>query len=262
MLLPLPKLYSYFSDKDLFTFSEAKDVDKNSKLTKERLQQMRQHGYIIRVRRGLYRVVPIKYIGREKLPRVDKILLASKVVSPYCLSYHTALEVHGVARSPLFSLVLIASPNQFRPFSYESILYTWMSRKNLFGVEKVLWSNDEIIVTDRERTLVDCIRRPNLAGGLEETIMSLMEFPSVDIERVLDYLNRLGIASVFHRVGYFLSRKKVRERWDIKDIHLRKLKKKLRKRFYYFGPITGKPQLVKDWNIIVPAQTQELFEDA
>ncbi|NLN02739.1 MAG: transcriptional regulator, partial [Lentisphaerae bacterium] len=56
-----------------------------------------RHGHLIRIRRGLFAVVP-PGADPESYP-VDPYLVAAKSADDAVLAYHTALEVHGKAHS-------------------------------------------------------------------------------------------------------------------------------------------------------------------
>jgi predicted transcriptional regulator of viral defense system len=66
-----------------------------------------------------------------------------------------------------------------------------------------------VAVSDRERTLVDCLDDPSLGGGLghtAEALSSYAEGPEVAWERLIDYGDRLGNRTVFKRLGYLAER--------------------------------------------------------
>jgi predicted transcriptional regulator of viral defense system len=60
-------------------------------------------------------------------------------------------------------------------------------------------------VSDRERTLVDCLDDPSLGGGLRHTTEALatyVERPDVSWRRLVEYGDRLGNRTLFKRLGY------------------------------------------------------------
>src|SRR5688572_18981645 len=54
-------------------------------------------GHLLRVRRGVYAVVPPGF-SPDTVP-LDPLLVASRLEDDAVLAYHTALELHGVAYS-------------------------------------------------------------------------------------------------------------------------------------------------------------------
>ena len=250
------RLYRAFLNDRFFTTKEALAFIPNKDTCMNTLKQLLNSGQIVRVRKGLYEVIPLEQVGGRK-PAADKFLLARKVTSPYCLAYHSALEIHGVANAALYNTVHLASPKQFRSFSYEWIRYRWTPRRDLTGTEKAVWSTAQLIVTDRERTILDCIDRVNLAGGFEEAFKSLSSMRNVNLSRLYDYAIAQRKRVLFHKLGFLLSRKEIREGWHIDDAELGTFRKNLSPKIYYFLAGKGTGRLEKEWNLIVPAKLEE-----
>ncbi len=209
------------------------------------------------MRRGLYQVVPVEHIGGE--PPFDKFLLGRKLVSPYHFSHHSALEIHGVANATIFNTVYISSPKQFRRFSYGGIEYVWIRKRDPFGIQRSLWQDKEVYVSDREKTIIDCIDRVDLAGGFEEAFKSMISFPSVNLERLYAYLQRIGKKGLFHKIGFLLSLEDARKRWDVDQAFIFGLRKEVGEKVYYFATGKGRGKLVKEWNLIVPENLEAMM---
>ena len=93
-------LQGFFSTHPVFTREEFaalphKDKARSPKTREALLAYHQQQGRILRVRRGLYCVVPL---GADPATcPVDAYLLAAKMTDDAVLAYHTALEFHGKA---------------------------------------------------------------------------------------------------------------------------------------------------------------------
>src|ERR1035437_743445 len=93
--------------------------------TKESLVGYYQRtGRLLRVRRGLYAVVP-PGISPKDAP-VDPYLLAANASKDAILAYHTALEIHGKAHS-VFSKVHYLSHEQHRPWMFRDYSFQRVS---------------------------------------------------------------------------------------------------------------------------------------
>lgn len=69
-----------------------------------------------------------------------------------------------------------------------------------------LEQNAEIVVTDLERTVVDCIDRIDLAGGgLEELATALNGITHLDEQALLAYLKEYNKKFVYKKAGFILS---------------------------------------------------------
>ena len=56
-----------------------------------------------------------------------------------------------------------------------------------------------------ERTILDCIDQPDLAGGLEELVYNLELMGTVDEDRLLRYLPLYGKSVIYQKTGFILS---------------------------------------------------------
>ncbi|MHB2037397.1 MAG: type IV toxin-antitoxin system AbiEi family antitoxin domain-containing protein [Nitrososphaerales archaeon] len=255
------KLIRAFLNDRFFTTREASKFVRNENTRKSMLKQLMNSGQIVHVRKGLYEVVPLEQVGKKK-PAADKFLLARKVTYPYCLVYHSALEIQGFANSALYNIVYVASPNQFRNFEYEGVWYRWVPRKNLDGKEKIVWSTAQVVVSDRERTILDCVDRIDLAGGFEEAFKSLSSMANVNFDRLFRYAREERKKVLFHKLGLFLSFGQIKESWHVTDENLKLIRHNISPRTYYFETSSGEGKFVRKWNIIVPEKMEEMMSFA
>ncbi|MBI5778528.1 MAG: hypothetical protein HZA49_03620 [Planctomycetes bacterium] len=177
-----PNLYEKLKDKAIITTNDALSVTEDKYQTAQELTRLNQGGYLKKIRRGLYALVPIEFVGKDYQP--DKFLVASRVSEPYAISYYSALELHGIGQS-VFNRVYISSPHRFVSFAHQGIEYKWRFTKDLFGATTLIREGQVINVTDIERTILDCLRQPDLAGGVDELIRSLEGLRGTDLLAVI-----------------------------------------------------------------------------
>jgi predicted transcriptional regulator of viral defense system len=252
------RLYRAFLNERFFTAEEAHALIPNKHTCMSTLRQLMKSRHIVKVRRGLYEVVPMEQVGKEKAA-ADKFLLARKITSSYCLAYHSALEIHGVANTAIFNVVVLASPNQFRSFEYEGVRYRWIPRQDLTGTQRTIWASAQVIVTDRERTILDCIDRIDLAGGFEEAFKSLSSMRNVNFGRLYEYAMAYRKKIILHKLGFFLSRQPIRDSWHVNDELLAIIRSNLSSKIYYFLARKGAGRLVKEWNLVVPSNIEGMM---
>jgi predicted transcriptional regulator of viral defense system len=113
-------------------------------------------------------------------------------------------------------------------------------------------------VTTLERTLVDVLDRPALAGGWEEVWRSLEGVDVyLDIERTVRYALLLNNATSAAKLGYFLAQNQ--ERLQVPDDALNPLRAHMPKRPHYVERgQRSEARLLRDWNLMVPTA---LFDD-
>ena len=78
------------------------------------------------------------------------------------------------------------------------------SRK-FFGSHGYRAGESQVEVTDREKTIVDCLDRPDLSGGLDQVGKALLAGDGdFDWDRTTMYLRRFGSGAVVKRCGFLV----------------------------------------------------------
>ncbi len=108
----------------------------------------------------------------------------------------------------------------------------------------------EFVWTTRpERTLVDCVRVPANAGGVEELARAIDMLPVLDHEKVLHWVDRYGEVTTAARLGYLL---------ELSGVHgpktplIRALLERRPSHRVYLADRRPGGRLVSRWNLIVP----------
>ena len=255
----LPKLHSVFYRQQVFTFDEARQKLKLSASSLNKmLQELHRNGYIVRIKKGLYAVIPVDTSGQTFTP--NKYLVAAKLQKKSYLSYHTALELHGVAQS-IYNAVFISVPRQARPFQFQDTTYSFASNYNTFGLAKIKVEGISLVITDREKTILDGIDRLKYVGGIEEYLKSVSSFPSINTSRLLKYLQRLDKKVLYAKVGWLLSR--MAKQWSIEAQLLKKVRGQLSTRTFYLQEGNGNTEyrFNDEWNLMIPANLESKLEE-
>jgi len=249
-----------FTNKEFAEFLEAKG-QKNVRTQESTLEYHTKTGRLLRVRRGLYAVVP-PGADPETHP-IDPYLLAAKMTEDAVLSYHTALEFHGKAYSVYEHFFYLTAhsprPGVFRSLRFRAVPFPKPLRKRNeenFGVAVAERAGIDVRVTSLERTLVDVLDRPDLAGSWEEIWRSLESVEFFDLKKILEYTLLLENATTAAKVGYFLEEH--RESLMVEESHLMPLRELRPRQPHYLDRAHRKEgRLVKDWNLVVPKAVLE-----
>lgn len=255
--MAVPKIYKDFYEQKVFTFEDIKKRYKGDNTLgslRILLHNGKTSGYIGSVKRGLYYVIPQEF-AKENYT-VDRYIVASKLTPAAILAYHSALEILGVAQS-VFNQVFILSREKVPAFDFQGITFTGVRGNPTFGCTTIARGGVSICVTDRERTLIDGIDRLKYVGGLEEYLKSVETFPSVDFQRLEEYLERYSKMILYSKVGFILSL--FVKRWFLPDDVRKRLRSKIKKKVYYLEHTKRKGQLSKEWNLIIPNNLGELI---
>lgn len=208
-----------------------------------------------RVKRGVYFAAgPGERAERAAL---DFLLVASRLTPDAVLGYHTALETHGYAQS-LFERLFFLTASKAKPVAFRGRRFvpvvpsaTLRRKKKAFVFcTEVERRGLPCRVTTVERTLVDVLDRPDLAGGLEEAWRSLAGIPMFDLEVVVKYVRLCGQATLAAKVGFFLEQH--RETHGVSEQVLTRLRRMRPEQPHYLDRKLG-GRMAAGWNLIVPA---------
>lgn len=198
---------------------------------------------IKRVKHNLYVVCDIEF----KNTIADQYMIASKIKEDAYISYHSALEYYGV-KNQVFYQVYVSTCKRFKDFDFEGISYKYVESKYDFGIIQ----KNQVRLTDKERTFMDCINRTDLAGGSEELIVCLELFGKLNEEKILEYLEKYNSKKLYVKVGFFIEL--LNEHYGVDNIVIEKCKEKVGEKKLYFNEETKKlkSKYVKEWNLVVP----------
>jgi predicted transcriptional regulator of viral defense system len=231
---------------------------------KSLLSYYRKAGQVLPVRRGLYATVAAHRTPDEQ--PVDSFLIASRLTPDAVVAYHGALSLHGLAHSLREEIVVLSEQPFVRPLHFRGVAYRAVPPPRdiplTLGIETWDRQGLAVRVTGLERTIVDCLDRPQLSGGWEEVWHPLEGLDAyLNTDLLLDYTLKLRTATTAAKVGYFLSQHQ--ERLRIPAMVLETLKAHRPKRAHYIlrdrtcGLVAGRSRFVPEWNLMVPSETGE-----
>lgn len=195
-------------DKAVFTIEEAKKATKlESNILKETLSLLVKKEWLMRLERGLYLIVPFE-AGQEGRWTSDPFVLASKLITPYYIAYWSAASYWGWTEQ-LPSTVFIVSPS--RKFVNEKTIlnitfrFIKISEDKFFGISEEWVANKKIKFSDKEKTIVDILDKPELSGGIKEVAKCLRNAfneKQLNPQILTDYIRKANNNAVFKRLGY------------------------------------------------------------
>jgi predicted transcriptional regulator of viral defense system len=165
-------------------------------------------GIVTRLKPGLYNLVPFER-GRDTEHVSDPYLIARTLVgdAPYFISHGSALELHRMVTQPQLAIV-VSCTKRLRPqhiHGYE-FRFVDVKLKDFFGLAEFwITSQEQVRVSDPERTLIDGLNHPQYVGGVTEVAKGLwMKRDTLRVEPMIGYALRLGVGAVIRRLGYLL----------------------------------------------------------
>ncbi|TVR16169.1 MAG: transcriptional regulator [Planctomycetota bacterium] len=250
---------TFYRTHPVFTLEEAQRALADSRSTHPRairslLTNHVQRGKLLRVRQGLFAVVP-SGIDSDRYP-VDPLLIAGCLADDVVISFYAALEYHGKAYSVQHTYV-VQSSHRIRELVFQSHTFTQVSfpkalsstAKEHLATRMEDRQGRSIRLATLERALVDCLHQPRLGGGWEEIWRSFEAVEFFDLELLVDYALAVGTATTVAKVGFFLQQH--REALMVDDATLKRLQEAAPKQPQYLE--RDRPgKLVASWNLVVP----------
>ncbi len=169
---------------------------------KKILYRMETRGWIERIEKGKYMIIPLEAEkGRYTL---NEFVMASLLVKPYAIAYWSALHHHGLTEQ-ISSTVFVQTTGRKKRQKIEVFGVRYMiikiKKEKFFGTEKAWIDESEVIITDVEKTVVDCLDKPQYCGGIIEVCKALRK-RNFDAKKLSDYALRMRNTGVIRRLGY------------------------------------------------------------
>ena len=227
----------------VFNLQDIYEITGNINTAKSVIRNLLLFEYIKRVKHNLYVVCNIG----TKLTIADQYMIASKVREDSYISFHSALDYYGV-KNQVFYVVYVSGKKKFENFEFEGYEYTFVNSKYDFGIME----EGKVRVTDKERTVIDCIDRPELAGGSEELFLSLELIGKLNGEKILEYLKKYNSQKLYAKVGFMLEN--MNNVFCVETGVIEECRKNINKGTYYFDSDTKRNgnKFIGEWNLIVP----------
>ncbi|MGV8082515.1 MAG: type IV toxin-antitoxin system AbiEi family antitoxin [Coriobacteriia bacterium] len=248
---------SYLEKHHVFSLDEFQSELGEGRTAYNLLARATKKGGANRVVRGVY----VSRAARFSREEPDPYLVAAAVASDAVMVYHSALELHGLAHSPSRRVQFMAA-KATETFTYKGFEYRRYAPPKISesvqsaSTTSVRRPEGVVRVTTRERTLVDCLNRTDVAGGLEEALRSLASVPYVDASNVLAYLNELASATTTARTGWLLEQR-ARE-WYVPEDALQQMREMLGKGPYYLSRNNEAGTWVPKWRLYLPGSGAEV----
>lgn len=173
-----------------------------------KLASLAKTGWLLRVKRGLYFIVPLEATPGKKTMSDDPWLLAHASFSPCYIGGWSAAEHWGLTEQLFRSTLVLTSMNirskSINLLDHEFRLFQ-VPASRMGGTVSVWHGNEQIQISDREKTLVDCLRNPELCGGarhLADIMSNYSEDKTRDFVSLIAKAKLYANGAAWKRLGY------------------------------------------------------------
>jgi predicted transcriptional regulator of viral defense system len=167
------------------------------------IRSLQRKGWLARAAWGRYLLIPPDQ-GPDALGESNLLALASRIADPYYIGFSTAASHYGLTTQHR-RLICLVTPKHVRGTRIQEteVRIINLGPRRFFGYVPVDAFGYQVMMSDREKTVLDCIDRPALAGGIGETAqIYATAVRRFDWQKALEYLERIGSASLVRRFGF------------------------------------------------------------
>ncbi len=207
------ELLVYFNGQNqvCFGYTEALEAlpDSKGSTVRELLSDMTRRGLLMRLREGIYYIIPYEQDAETFMP--DWHLVAEHIVkdSEHYIGYYSALQIHNLITQPSLKEQIVVS-KQLRPseITIRNIAFQFIyhNEKHFFGAKKI-WidSFNKVLCSDLEKTFIDCLFKPDYAGGIVEIAKAIdASKHNIKFNQLLEYAKKFNSQAVIKRLGFLL----------------------------------------------------------
>lgn len=201
--MSLDLIRSLARDGEVFTIDEA--VAKTSirkEVLRVLLSRLETRGLIERIEKGKYLIIPLD--SSHGGYSLHEFVVGSLLVRPCAISYWSALHWYGMTEQ-IPSTVFVQTPSRKKKQLLEIFGVEYrivkIKEEKFFGLRHEWIEETSVPITDREKTIIDCLDKPHYAGGIQEVSKSLLT-KELEMERLVTYAQSIGNSMVIRRLGY------------------------------------------------------------
>jgi len=164
---------------------------------------LRKKGWIEPLARGHYLLVGADR-GPKGIPEMNPYIAARFFPKPYFFAYRFACEHHGYL-TQMPRVVQVAVLRRKQPLELKNMRFEFIPlfKKRFFGTEEATLMGEKVNISNKERTVLDSLDRPDLVGGIEVAAQVLYQSHNkLDHRRLLSYLHKYEDSALVRRFGY------------------------------------------------------------
>jgi predicted transcriptional regulator of viral defense system len=182
------------------------------------IEGLRRKGWLERASWGKYLLIPPEQ-GPDALGDSNLLALASHIATPYYIGCGTAAAHYGLTTQHRNVIILVTPVHtRERRVGESQVRIVNPALKKFFGFESVDVLGHNVMISDREKTAIDCVDRPALAGGAGETAIILATASRrFDWNKAADYLERIGSGALVRRFGWLADHVKAELPQDVHE---------------------------------------------
>ena len=239
-----------YEEKDIVTAQELDSfLPGDFPYRKQLVYNLKKKGILTPIKRGVYIFVPLESVPTGR--RVSEFLIPP-IFFPkdnYYIGYSTMFNYYGFTDQQ-FQIVYVLNTTRCMKKTIAGVSFKFVKipSNRFYGLEKVNIKNKEIIVSLKERTLIDLIYFNRPVGGIEtagEIFRRFITEKKCNVKKLIEYAVRFPGIKTRKIIGFNL------EKAGVSDSLLKPLEKSVKNTSLISLSDSRKGTLNKRWKIII-----------
>ncbi|HVB82268.1 MAG TPA: type IV toxin-antitoxin system AbiEi family antitoxin [Candidatus Binataceae bacterium] len=169
------------------------------------IRNLLRKGWLTRLVGGRYMVLPPEH-GPENLGENNPIALAAAAAEPSYIGWWSAAAFHGfTTQKPMTVTVAVLRQMPARTIEGTEVRFIKIAPRKFSGFKSYNVYGRNAAISDPEKTVVDCIDRPDLAGGpaeLARIVYSAMG--EIDHDKLVTAALAMKSTALLQRLGFLI----------------------------------------------------------
>ncbi len=134
----------------------------------------------------------------------DELVIGSFLASKGAIAYWSALSFHGLT-SQISNTVFVQTPRKKNKKTIRGIRYDFVlvEDSEFVGHQNQGFGNHTFLITDIEKTLIDCLDKPQFCGDFADLIRAVANWKPNE-NKLIEYCKNLNNKAVTKRLGYLI----------------------------------------------------------
>ena len=218
--------------------------------------------WLERLSKGRYLLIPASR-GPQGIPDSNMLAIGRHFVAPYYFAYATAAaHYHFTPQSRTTVWIATSKHTPERTIRGTRFRFVSLVKRKFFGYESTEVFNEKVNMSDPEKTVIDCVDRLDLSGGIGEVTRIIARAATVlNWENLSKYALQFNSVTTVQRFGYLARRARV----EIPSDCLKQFRSLLRKnsRSFLASPARwgSRGRYDPEWQVIVNVSDGEIMSE-
>ncbi len=171
--------------------------------TRKVIRNLVRKGWLARLIGGRYMLLPPER-GAENIGENNPLAIASAVVEKSFVGWWSAAAFHGfTTQKPATVTVAVLRQMAARIIEGTDIKFIKVEPRKFFGFKPYAVYSRQAVISEPEKTVIDCIDRPDLAGGPTELVRIVhAAMARIEMDKLAGAAFQMKSISLLQRLGF------------------------------------------------------------